>query len=356
MIDYPKSPEQIQAYLKNGLSQEEAAKRLGQFGPNQLKEKKKKSTFQLFLDQFKDFMITILVIAAIFSGIAGEWSDTIIILVIIVLNAIMGFVQEYRAEKAMESLKKMSEVQSQVIRGGKNQVLPSRDLVPGDLVLCEAGNMIPADIQLLEENAIKVDESSLTGESVPVEKEASKDIKNPEAIDSNVHLFKGTLQTNGRGMGIILATGMNTQLGKIADLLQEKRPNTPLQIRMEKFGKTISLFILLICLVIFGMGILRGEDPIPLMLVSVSLAVAAIPEALPALITIALSLGAARLAKKETLIRKLPPWKAWGPSPSLHRQNRHPHQKSDESGPERSLRRIISGRPESTSLGYGAQS
>lgn len=306
MIDYPKSSEEIQAYLKNGLSQEEAAKRLEQFGPNQLKEKKKKSTFQLFLDQFKDFMITILVIAAIFSGIAGEWSDTIIILVIVVLNAIMGFVQEYRAEKAMESLKKMSEVQSQVIRGGKNQVLPSRDLVPGDLVLCEAGNMIPADIQLLEENAIKVDESSLTGESVPVEKEASTEIKNPEAIDSNVHLFKGTLQTNGRGMGIILATGMNTQLGKIADLLQEKRPNTPLQIRMEKFGKTISLFILLICLVIFGMGILRGEDPIPLMLVSVSLAVAAIPEALPALITIALSLGAARLAKKETLIRKLP--------------------------------------------------
>lgn len=306
MIDYPQSPEEIQAYLKNGLSKEEAAKRLDQFGPNQLKEKKKKSTFQLFLDQFKDFMITILVIAAVFSGIAGEWSDTIIILVIVVLNAIMGFVQEYRAEKAMESLKKMSEVQSQVIRGGKNQVLPSRDLVPGDLVLCEAGNMIPADIQLLEENAIKVDESSLTGESVPVEKEASKSITPSAEIDSPTHLFKGTLQTNGRGMGIILATGMNTQLGKIADLLQEKRPNTPLQIRMEKFGKTISLFILLICLVIFGMGILRGEDPIPLMLVSVSLAVAAIPEALPALITIALSLGAARLAKKETLIRKLP--------------------------------------------------
>lgn len=306
MIDYPKSSEEIQAYLKNGLSQEEAAKRLEQFGPNQLKEKKKKSTFQLFLDQFKDFMITILVIAAIFSGIAGEWSDTIIILVIVVLNAIMGFVQEYRAEKAMESLKKMSEVQSQVIRGGKNQFLPSRDLVPGDLVLCEAGNMIPADIQLLEENAIKVDESSLTGESVPVEKEASKSISPSAEIDSPTHLFKGTLQTNGRGMGIILATGMNTQLGKIADLLQEKRPNTPLQIRMEKFGKTISLFILLICLVIFGMGIVRGEDPIPLMLVSVSLAVAAIPEALPALITIALSLGAARLAKKETLIRKLP--------------------------------------------------
>lgn len=306
MIDYPKSPEEIQAYLKNGLSQEEAAKRLEQFGPNQLKEKKKKSTFQLFLDQFKDFMITILVIAAVFSGIAGEWSDTIIILVIVVLNAIMGFVQEYRAEKAMESLKKMSEVQSQVIRGGKNLKLPSRDLVPGDLVICEAGNMIPADMQLLEENAIKVDESSLTGESVPVEKEASKSITPSAEIDSPTHLFKGTLQTNGRGMGIILATGMNTQLGKIADLLQEKRPNTPLQIRMEKFGKTISLFILLICLVIFGMGILRGEDPIPLMLVSVSLAVAAIPEALPALITIALSLGAARLAKKETLIRKLP--------------------------------------------------
>ncbi|MCS5490075.1 cation-translocating P-type ATPase [Algoriphagus limi] len=306
MISLPKSKSELTSLISTGLTEAEAKRRLEEVGPNSLKEKKKKAPFQLFLDQFKDFMIAILISASLIAGVIGEWSDTIIILVIVILNAIMGFIQEYRAEKALEALKKMSETHTRVIRSGKTQTIHSSELVPGDILICEAGNMIPADIQLLEGNAVKMDESSLTGESVPVDKTAFiEEIDSPD-INSDRHLFKGTFQTNGRGVGIVLKTGMDTQFGKIADLLQEGSPETPLQIRMRKFGKTISLLILLICLIIFGLGLLRGEEPLELMMVSVSLAVAAIPEALPALITIALSLGAARMAKKEALIRKLP--------------------------------------------------
>ncbi|NVJ85183.1 MAG: cation-translocating P-type ATPase [Algoriphagus sp.] len=306
MISLPTSKSELKALIGTGLTEAEVKSRLEEIGPNTLKEKKKKTPFQLFLDQFKDFMIAILISASIIAGIIGEWSDTIIILVIVILNAIMGFIQEYRAEKALEALKKMSETHTRVIRNGKTQTIHSSELVPGDILICEAGNMIPADIQLLEGSAVKMDESSLTGESVPVDKKPLIEELDSPDINSENHLFKGTFQTNGRGVGIVLKTGMDTQFGKIADLLQEGSPETPLQIRMKKFGKTISLLILLICLIIFGLGLLRGEEPLELMMISVSLAVAAIPEALPALITIALSLGAARMAKKEALIRKLP--------------------------------------------------
>lgn len=307
MAIFPKLPEDFPQFLKTGISESEAQKRLEQYGPNSLKEKAKKPAWRLFLDQFRDFMIVVLLIAALISGIAGEWTDAIIILIIVVLNAILGFVQEYRAEKAMESLKKMSEVKVQVKRNGQLRKVESHLLVPGDLVFLEAGSMVPADLQLLEEVALKVDEASLTGESVPVEKTAEQhQIVEDTSIENSFQVFKGTLVTNGRATALVLRTGMETQLGKIADLLQEDRPKTPLQEKMERFGKTISYLVLLICLIIFGLGILRGEEPIPLLLLSVSLAVAAIPEALPALITIALSLGAARLAKKESLIRKLP--------------------------------------------------
>ncbi|MEB2775566.1 cation-translocating P-type ATPase [Algoriphagus sp. D3-2-R+10] len=304
---FPQSSSEIQEFLKTGISDSEARQRMEEFGPNALTEKKKKPAWLLFLYQFKDFMIGVLMAAAIISGIAGEWTDAIIILVIVVLNAVLGFTQEFRAEKAMESLKKMSEIQAQVKRKGEIKKIPSHELVPGDLVYLEAGSMIPADMQLLEEVALTVDEASLTGESVPVEKTSL-----PQQIDLDLelekshHLFKGTLATHGRATAIVLKTGMETQLGKIADMLQGEIPKTPLQQKMEKFGKTISYLILLICGIIFGLGLLRGEEAVPLLLLSVSLAVAAIPEALPALITIALSLGAARLAKQESLIRKLP--------------------------------------------------
>lgn len=293
--------------LHTGLLQSEAEKRLEKYGPNALLEKKKKPAWLLFLAQFKDFMILILAAAAVISGIVGDLTDTIIILVIIVLNAVLGFVQEYRAEKAMDSLKKFTETQTKVFRDGQLTTLPSKDLVPGDIVALEAGNMVPADLRLIDTFSLKVDESSLTGESVPIDKQNGVlEGENLNPGDQLNMAFKGTLVTNGRATGLVVATGMSTEIGKIASLLQEKTPMTPLQQRMQRFGKVISIIILGICAVLFASGIARGEEILPVLLLSVSLAVAAIPEALPALITIALSLGAGRLAKKKALVRKLP--------------------------------------------------
>ena len=292
---------------KSGLPQSEAEKRLEKFGPNALQEKKKKPAWVLFLAQFKDFMILILAAAAVISGIVGDLTDTIIILVILVLNAVLGFVQEYRAEKAMDSLKKLTETQTKVFRDGQLITVPSRDLVPGDVVTLEAGNMVPADLRLIDTFSLKVDESSLTGESVPIDKQNGVlEGENLNPGDQLNMALKGTLVTNGRATGLVVATGMSTEIGKIASLLQENTPMTPLQQRMQRFGKVISVIILGICAVLFASGIARGEEILPVLLLSVSLAVAAIPEALPALITIALSLGAGRLAKKKALVRKLP--------------------------------------------------
>ncbi|WP_026965860.1 cation-translocating P-type ATPase [Algoriphagus terrigena] len=292
---------------KQGLTDSEAEKRIKEFGPNALQEKKKKPAWVLFLAQFKDFMILILAAAAVISGVVGDLTDTIIILVIIVLNAVLGFVQEYRAEKAMESLKKLTETQTKVLREGQTVSLPSKDLVPGDVILLEAGNMVPADSRLIETFSFKIDESSLTGESVPIDKSSGPIATENLAPGDQVNMaFKGTLVTNGRGTGLVVGTGMRTEIGKIAGLLQEDPPVTPLQQRMARFGKVISYLILGICGLLFVAGWARGEDIYQVLLLSVSLAVAAIPEALPALITIALSLGAGRLAKKNALIRKLP--------------------------------------------------
>jgi len=291
----------------NGLSQAEAKKRFEENGPNELQEKKKVPTWMLFLNQFKDFMILILALAALLSGIMGDLTDTIIILIIVFLNAIVGFVQEYRAEKSMDALKKMAITQAQVIREGQPVVLSSTMLVKGDIVLVEAGNVTPADIRLMETHALRVDESSLTGESVPVDKSSHDIAKKDMPLGDQLNMaFKGTLVTNGRAKGVVVATGMGTELGRIAGMLQEKEGTTPLQERMARFGKNLSYIILMICAVLFVSGVLRGEEPYKILLLSISLAVAAIPEALPALITIALSRGAARLAKKKALVRKLP--------------------------------------------------
>ena len=290
-----------------GLSASESQKRLKEVGLNELQEKKKIPAWMLFLNQFKDFMIIILIAAAVLSGIVGDATDTIIILVIVLLNAIVGFVQEYKAEKAMDALKKMAVTQSQVLRDGQPIIISSIELVPGDLVIIEAGNVVPADMRLMETYSLRIDESSLTGESVAVDK-ISNDLseENIQLGDQLNMAFKGTLVANGRAKGMVVATGMKTELGKIASMLQEQNAMTPLQDRMEKFGKKLSYIILLICIILFISGILRGEDTYQILLLSISLAVAAIPEALPALITIALSRGAARLAKKQALVRKLP--------------------------------------------------
>jgi len=291
-----------------GISSEEASRRLEKYGPNELKEFKKKTLFVMFLDQFKDFMIIVLIAAAVISGFIGELSDTIAIIVIVLLNAIIGFVQEYRAEKAMAALKKMAAHSAKVIRNGLPETIPASQLVPGDVVILEAGKIIPSDIRLIETAHLKVEEAALTGESVAVEKHTHnlQDELLPIGDRKNM-AYKGTFVTYGRGTGLVVATGMNTELGKIAAMLQgEKEVKTPLQKRLATFGQKLAIAILAICAIVFVAGILRGEPAFLMLLTAISLAVAAIPEALPAVITISLALGAKKLVAKNALIRKLP--------------------------------------------------
>jgi len=299
--------EELGTSLK-GISSEEAQKRLLEYGPNELTEKEKRTVFMMFLDQFRDFMILILIAAAIISGIIGELSDTIAIIVIIVLNAVIGFIQEYRAEKAMAALKKMAAHNAFVLRGGIPANVPASEIVPGDIVLLEAGKVVPADMRIIETAQLKAEEAALTGESMPVEKhvKALHDEMLPVGDRRNM-AYKGTAVSYGRGAGIVVATGMDTELGKIATMLQEEEEvKTPLQKRLATFGKNLAFAVLAICAVVFGIGIFRGEPTLLMLLTAISLAVAAIPEALPAVITISLALGAKKLVKQNALIRKLP--------------------------------------------------
>jgi len=292
----------------DGLSSEEAARRFEEYGPNELIEKKRKTPLKIFLDQFKDFMILVLITASVISGFIGEVSDTIAIIVIVLLNAVIGFIQEYRAEKAMAALKKMSAPFAAVIRNGLSETLPSSRLVPGDIVILEAGKIVPADMRLLESAMLKVEEAALTGESIAVEKHALTlhDEHLPLGDRKNM-AFKGTFVTYGRGTGIVVATGMKTELGRIAAMLQdEQEMKTPLQKRLAVFGKKLAIAVLVICAVVFSIGVLRGEPVLLMLLTAISLAVAAIPEALPAVITISLALGAKKLVAQHALIRKLP--------------------------------------------------
>ncbi|WP_245804155.1 cation-translocating P-type ATPase [Chryseolinea serpens] len=291
---------------QQGLTDDSAKSRLTEVGPNELIEKKRKPPLTIFLNQFKDFMIVVLLAAAVIAGIAGDLTDTLIIAVIVVLNAIVGFVQENKAEEAMEALKKISALHAQVRRNGSRVTLPAAELVPGDMVELEAGNVVPADIRLAEVHGLRINESALTGESVPAEK---SDRALPEAelsLGDRINMaYKSTLVTNGRAVGVVIATGMSTEIGSIAKMLQQGEDVTPLQKRMADFGSKLSYLVLLICVVFFGVGYLMDEDPLNMLLTSISLAVAAIPEALPALITVALASGAKRLVKKNALIRKL---------------------------------------------------
>lgn len=291
-----------------GLSSDEAQKRLEQYGTNELKEKARKTPFIMFLDQFKDFMILVLIAAAVISGIIGEPSDTIAIIVIVVLNAVIGFVQEYRAEKAVAALKKMSAASAIVLRNSHPTPLPASDLVPGDIVILEAGRIVPADLRIIETAQLKIQEAALTGESEAVEKHTHhlKDADMPLGDRKNI-AYKGTSVVYGRGTGVVTATGMQTELGKIAGMLQdEEEVKTPLQKRLASFGKKLAVAILFICAIVFAAGIMRGEKPMLMLLTAISLAVAAIPEALPAVVTIALALGARKMVKQNSLIRKLP--------------------------------------------------
>ncbi|MBG6185752.1 cation-translocating P-type ATPase [Flavobacterium sp. CAN_S2] len=291
----------------NGIDEITVSERMCEHGKNEIEDTKKKSILQMILSQLSDFMILILIAAAIISGIIGDVTDTIIILAIIIINAIVGFIQEYRAEKAMEALKNMVANHARIMREGKMIDIPASDLVPGDVVVLEAGNVIPADIRFFETHQIKVDESALTGESNNVEKNTEELPEGNYALGDQTNMgYKGTSITNGRALGYVVATGMHTELGHIAKMIQTDETTTPLQKRLAAFGKRLSAVILIICTVIFFIGWLRGESVMTMLITSISLAVAAIPEALPALVTIALAFGAKKLAKNNALIRKLP--------------------------------------------------
>lgn len=299
--------EELKSSLQ-GISSEEAVRRLGEYGPNELTEKAKKTVFMMFLDQFKDFMILVLIAAAVISGFIGDLTDTIAIIVIIVLNAVIGFIQEYRAEKAMAALKKMAAPSATVIRNGVPETVAASGLVPGDIVLLEAGKIVPADMRVIESAQMKVEEAALTGESEAVEKHtnALHDEHLPIGDRKNI-VYKGTFVTYGRGTSVVVATGMETELGKIATMLQlEEEVKTPLQKRLASFGQKLAIAVLAICAIVFGIGVMRGEPAMLMLLTAISLAVAAIPEALPAVITISLALGANKLVKQNALIRKLP--------------------------------------------------
>ena len=299
--------QQLFSTKPDGLSLSNAEERLREHGKNELAEKKKKSAWRLFLNQFKDVMILILLIAAVISIAIGDIKDAVVILIIVLLNAIIGFIQEYRAEKAMAALKKMSASNATVRRSGNVMQIAASEIVPGDIILLEAGNLVPADIRLTETHSLKIEEASLTGESHAVEKCSYELTEENLPIGDRINMaFKSTIATYGRGEGIVIATGMKTEIGRIAQLLQEDESHTPLQKRLADFGKKLSLGVIAICMVLYGVGLLRGEDPIHMLLTAISVAVAAIPEALPAVITIGLALGANRMVRKNALIRKLP--------------------------------------------------
>lgn len=290
-----------------GIDEVTASERLCEYGKNQIEDKKRKTIFQMILSQLSDFMILILIGAAIVSGIIGDFTDTIIILAIIIINAVVGFIQEYRAEKAMAALKKMAANHARILREGKTMDIPASNLVPGDVVVLETGNIIPADIRFFETHQIKVDESALTGESNNVRKNSEELPEGNYELGNQTNMgYKGTYITNGRALAYVVATGMHTELGHIAKMIQTDETITPLQKRLAAFGKRLSVGILIICTIIFFIGWLRGESVLTMLITSISLAVAAIPEALPALVIIALAFGAKKLAKSNAIIRKLP--------------------------------------------------
>ncbi|WDT78641.1 MAG: HAD-IC family P-type ATPase [Candidatus Manganitrophus sp.] len=291
-----------------GLSHAEAARRLSDYGQNTLKETERKSPWSILLSQFTDVMILILLIAAAISWWIGEFTDTAMILVIVLLNAALGFSQEYRAERALSALKKLEQPQVVVRREGAYLQIPSRDLVPGDIVAVEAGQKVPADGRLIETVQLKVDESQLTGESVPVGKELKPLNQREVPLGDQINrIFMGTVVMTGHGSAVITETGMRTELGKIASLLQTVEDRkTPLQRRLASMGKRLAAAALIVTAVIFVAGLLRGEPMETMLLTAISLAVAAIPEGLPAMVTIVLALGAQRMVRRNALIRKLP--------------------------------------------------
>ena len=322
---FNKTVEEVEKELgtnkENGLSSKKVEENRAKYGLNELKEKKKESLIQKFIDQFKDFSIIVLIIAAIVSGVVGVmqgegFTDTIIILIVVLLNAVIGVAQESKAEKSLEALKKLSAHAAKVIRNGKETAIPARELVPGDLVIIETGDYISADLRVIEAVNLKSQEASLTGESVPVEKRTDAIQETEVGVgDRKNMLFSSSLITYGRGKAIVVKTGMNTEVGKIADMInQTEDQETPLQKKLNSLGKTLGMAALTICAVIFVIGLLQGKEIIDMFMTSVSLAVAVIPEGLVAVSTIVLAIGVQKMVKKNAIVKKLPAVETLGSS------------------------------------------
>lgn len=293
--------------LAEGLGEEEAERRLVQYGRNVLVQKKKKTVFSLFLEQFQDFLVLILLGAAVLSFLLGETTDSLVIVAILIVNALLGVFQEHRASRALEALQKMSVPECEVVRSGVPQRISTELLVPGDILLLHEGDVVPADVRLFEAKALRVDEASLTGESAPVEKEVGALPESCSLPERTNMAFAGTVVTYGRGKGIVVATGMAREIGRIAALLAtEEETVTPLKKRLAGLGKLLGILTIAVCAFVFLVGFLRGEPPFEMFMTAVSLAVAAIPEGLPAVVTVVLALGVFRMSKHNAIVRKLP--------------------------------------------------
>jgi Ca2+-transporting ATPase len=297
---------------QEGLSSEEAARRLQTFGPNRLTEKPRPGFLQLLLNQFNNFIVILLIAAALISAFLGEWVEAGAIFAIVLLNAVLGIIQESRAEQALATLKKLAAPEAQVIRDGRRQNIPAEELVPGDIVILEAGNFVPADVRLLEAVNLRVEEAALTGESLAVAKNAALVLTEDVPLgDRRNTAFMGTTVTYGRGRGVVISTGMRTQLGMIADLLQSmEEESTPLQQRLDNLGRTLGWGALVICALVFIVGLIRTAEislqaVAGMFMIAVSLAIAAVPEGLPAVVTITLAMGMREMVRRHALIRRL---------------------------------------------------
>jgi len=320
---------ELATHIQNGLSETVAIARAQEHGPNELNEPPRPTYLKRILDQLKSFVVILLIVASLVSAALGDWVEAAVIMAIVVLNAVLGVIQEGKAEEALASLKKMAAPEAHVIRGGHRMTLPARELAPGDLVLLEAGNLVPADVRLVESINLKVDESALTGESVAVQKRAER-VLNPEAAlgDRSNSAYMGTMVTYGRGSGIVVGTGMNTQIGLIANMIQSfQEEPTPLQKKLDELARTLGVAALAICGLVFVVAAMRDTDPrmifqagqgmsaylgafrqqlVDFFIIAVSLAIAAVPEGLPAIVTICLALGMREMVRRHALIRKLP--------------------------------------------------
>lgn len=292
---------------ENGLDQDEIESRLVQYGYNQLEEEEGKSFLTKLKEQFSDFLILILIGAAIISFLVGERSDAVVIMAIVIINALLGIYQEGKAEKALEALKQMASPTAKVIRNGHLEVVPSSTLVPGDIIILETGDIIPSDLRLIESSNLKIEEASLTGESVPVEKNAHDSFTEDASLGDRTNMaYMSTIVTYGRAKGVVVETGHGTEIGKIATAIQSyEDEQTPLQKQLNQLGKFLGITTLIICGIVFGVGLLQDRDLLDMFMISISLAVAAIPEGLPAIVTIVLSLGMNRMVKRNAIVKKL---------------------------------------------------